>query len=78
MDLESEDLLFSPKTRNFSDIALGIKTGKDVAFARTLIQLVTFLKDVENFLFFTEAPHIQIGSHKAIDVISSTYKSIFI
>jgi hypothetical protein len=72
---DQEDLLLITSKHNYSDLALGIKTGKDVAFTRTLIQLVTFLQDVEHFLFFTEAPHIQIGSHKAIDVISNLYSS---
>jgi hypothetical protein len=56
--------------KKYPQFAIGVKTGKDVALTRPLIQLLTFLKDVKNIKFFAEVPGIMIGDYEAIDVVS--------
>jgi hypothetical protein len=57
--------------KSYPHFAIGVKTGKDVALTRPLIQQITFLEPVKNIKFFVESPGIMIGNHQAIDVVSS-------
>jgi hypothetical protein len=63
----------SEKLRYFDKYAVSLKTGKEIALIRTPVQLLTFLRPVNNILIIGEAPDISVGKYKMIDVVSHLY-----
>ncbi|KAJ3128578.1 hypothetical protein HK098_004004 [Nowakowskiella sp. JEL0407] len=63
-----------PNPLQLRHLAIVLKTGHDVALNRVPIQLLTFLKNVENLLIIGDAPGVRIGSHIMHDVVSDLYE----
>lgn len=53
--------------------AIALKSGKGIALGRIPVQLLTFLKDVENILVLGESPGISVGTHEMLDVCTHLY-----
>jgi Fringe-like len=60
--------------KNWDRFAFALKTGKDVALKRTPIQLMTFLKPVNNIILIGEEPNVFVADYPMIDVVSATLK----
>jgi hypothetical protein len=58
----------------YDNIAIALKTGKDVALDRTSIQLLTFLSEINNLIVIGEAPGIKIGKWSMVDVYTNLYE----
>ncbi|KAJ3216072.1 hypothetical protein HDU67_009952 [Dinochytrium kinnereticum] len=74
----ASDSLQSGKSTRTGDskydrFAVALKTGAEVAVERASIQLVTFLKKINNLVIIGESPGIHIGDHPMIDVYSGVY-----
>jgi hypothetical protein len=65
--------MYDPQWDNF---AFALKTGREVALTRTPIQLLTFLKDVQNKIIIGDGPNITVGSFEMIDVFTHLYDAI--
>ena len=65
-----------PKSR-FDHLAIAVKTGQDVAAERVPIQLVSFLKDVNNLMVIGDAANVVIGANTEMyDVYSDLYENV--
>lgn len=57
----------------YSKFAVAVKTGREIALKRVPIQLMTFLKGVENVVLIGEAAGVWVGKHEMVDVITHLY-----
>ncbi|KAI8905174.1 hypothetical protein EDD86DRAFT_182583, partial [Gorgonomyces haynaldii] len=60
----------------WSKYAFALKTGKDVALTRTPIQILTFLKHIDNVILIGEAPGVSVGSIPMLDVYTHLYDDL--
>ncbi|KAJ1563959.1 hypothetical protein HK405_000166 [Cladochytrium tenue] len=58
-----------------SRLAIAVKTGINVASDRLPIQLLTFLRRVQNFVVIGEAPGIRVGDLAVVDVYTGQYEA---
>ncbi|KAJ1555106.1 hypothetical protein HK405_003222 [Cladochytrium tenue] len=58
-----------------SRLAVAVKTGINVASDRLPIQLLTFLRHVQNFVVIGEAPGIRVGDLAVVDVYTGQYEA---
>ncbi|KAL2913544.1 hypothetical protein HK105_207004 [Polyrhizophydium stewartii] len=72
----SGQILLVPERHRHANLAVALKTGRDVALERTPIQLLTFLSDVPNLIVIAEAPGVSVGAHQVIDVYSGMYAAL--
>ena len=56
----------------WDDLAIALKTGKEVALQRVPIQLLTFLADVRNKIIIGD-DNVTIGEYAMINVVSDLY-----
>jgi hypothetical protein len=62
--------IFDPK---FNNLAVAVKTGKEVAAARVPIQMVTFLQRVQNVMIIGSEPRVSVGGMEVVDVYTGLY-----
>ncbi|KAJ1535282.1 hypothetical protein HK096_002782, partial [Nowakowskiella sp. JEL0078] len=82
LDAEEEEISIStdaeklalPIFSKLKHVAFALKTGQKVAVDRVPIQLITFLRDVENLLIIGDEPGVQIGAHVMHDVYTNLYE----
>ncbi|KAI8809091.1 hypothetical protein BJ742DRAFT_806245 [Cladochytrium replicatum] len=68
-----QPLIPTVKRSPFSHLAVALKTGADTAIERVPVQVLTFLKDIENLLVIADAPNIQVGELHVHDVYTGLY-----
>ncbi|KAJ3091000.1 hypothetical protein HK102_001999 [Quaeritorhiza haematococci] len=61
---------------SLDSFVIALKTGKEVALERVPVQLLTFLRGVRNLVVIGEAPKVQIGNIRMIDVYTDLYKNL--
>ncbi|KAJ3283078.1 hypothetical protein HDU76_008535, partial [Blyttiomyces sp. JEL0837] len=59
----------------WSNYAIALKTGADVAHTRVPIQLLTFLKDVQNLILIGEQTGVHVGEYEMVDVYTGVYEA---
>ena len=64
--------MYDPK---WDDLAIALKSGKDVALERVPIQLLTFLADVRNKIIIGD-DNVTIGEYEMIDVVNKHYNTL--
>ncbi|KAJ1560648.1 hypothetical protein HK405_006385, partial [Cladochytrium tenue] len=65
----------APVPPDSSRLAIAVKTGINVAAERLPIQLLTFLRRVQNFVVIGEAPGIRVGDLAVVDVYTGEYEA---
>ena len=71
-DSSSGKTMYDPK---WDDLAIALKSGKDVALERVPIQLLTFLADVRNKIIIGD-DNVTIGEYEMIDVVNKHYNTL--
>ncbi|KAL2913545.1 hypothetical protein HK105_207005 [Polyrhizophydium stewartii] len=59
--------------RRFDNLAVAVKSGRDVAADRVPIQMLTFLRGVSNVVLIGEAAGVRVGALEMVDVYSGLY-----
>eukprot|EP00877_Chromochloris_zofingiensis_P014369 jgi/Chrzof1/9186/Cz03g39040.t1 len=58
-----------PGSSKYSHIAVAVKTSQETALQRVPVQLLTFLKEIDNLLIIGDAPDLRVGNHTVVDVL---------
>jgi hypothetical protein len=61
------------KLHKYDKYAVALKTGMEVALKRTPVQILTFLRPINNLILVGEAPGVSVGKYKMVDVYTHLY-----